>query len=151
LHTQTDVVVVGAGPAGSWAALTAAKMGVEVTVCEEHKEVGFPSHCPGHISIRGLDKLGLHVPEKIIENRISGAVFYSPSGNEFRVKLQSPVTYVINRTMFDKHLGQLAERAGARLMLGTRVDKLLLNHASVTGVSLKSREHLKSGVVVDAE
>jgi digeranylgeranylglycerophospholipid reductase len=151
VHAQTDVVVVGAGPAGSFAALTAAKMGVEVTICEEHKEVGYPSHCPGHISIRGLDKLRLHVPEKIIENRISGAIFYSPSGNEFRVKLQSPVTYVINRTMFDKHLAQLAEREGARLMLGTRVDKLLLNDTSVTGAVLKSGEHLKSGVVVDAE
>jgi len=126
-------------------------MGVEVAICEEHKEVGLPSHCPGHISIRGLDKLGLCIPEKIIENRISGAVFYSPSGNEFRVNLPSPVTYVINRTMLDKHLAQLAERAGVKLMLGTRVEKLLLNNASVTGVLLKSREHLKSGTVVDAE
>jgi digeranylgeranylglycerophospholipid reductase len=151
VNTETDVVVVGAGPAGSFAALTAAKMGAEVTICEEHKEVGIPSHCPGHISIKGLDKLGMHVPEKFIENRISGAVFYSPSGNEFRVKLQSPVTYVINRTMLDKHLAQLAERAGARLMLGTRVEKLLLNDASVTGVLLKSGEHWKSGTVVDAE
>lgn len=150
VNTQTDVVVVGAGPAGSFAALTAAKMGAEVTILEEHKKVGLPSHCPGHISIKGLNKL-VHVPEKIIENRISGAVFYSPSGNEFRVKLPSPVTYVINRAMFDKHLAQLAERAGVKLMLGTRVEKLLLNDASVTGVLLRSGEHLKSGVVVDAE
>lgn len=151
MQTQTDVVVVGAGPAGSFAALTAAKMGVEVTICEEHKEVGFPSHCPGHIGIKGLDKLELHVPEETIENRISSAAFYSPSGNEFRVNLSSPVTYVINRTMFDKYLAQLAERAGARLMLGTRVEKLLIDNESVAGVSLKSGEHLKSRTVVDAE
>jgi geranylgeranyl reductase family protein len=151
VQTQTDVVVVGAGPAGSFAALTAAKMGVEVIVCEEHKEVGSPCHCPGHISIKGLDKLGLRVPEKIIENRISGAVFYSPSGNEFRVKLSSPVTYVINRTGFDKHLAQLAERAGAKLLLGTRVNELLVDNDSVSGVSLKGRGHLSSKVVVDAE
>jgi digeranylgeranylglycerophospholipid reductase len=126
-------------------------MGVEVTICEEHKEVGFPSHCPGHISINGLDKLGLHIPEKIIENRISGAAFYSPCGNEFRVNLSSPVTYVINRTMLDEYLAQLAERAGARLVLGTRVEKLLIDNDSVAGVSLKNREHLKSKTVVDAE
>jgi digeranylgeranylglycerophospholipid reductase len=36
-------------------------------------------------------------------------------------------------------------------MLGTRAEKLLLNDTSVTGVLLKSRERLKSGVVVDAE
>jgi digeranylgeranylglycerophospholipid reductase len=151
VHTKTDVVVVGAGPAGSYAALTAAKMGTQVTICEEHKEVGVPSHCPGHISIKGLDRLGLRIPEKMIENRISGAVFYSPFGNEFRVKLQSPVTYVINRVMLDHHLTQLAKKAGAQLMLGTRVEKLLMNDTSVTGVLLKSGEHLKSGIVVDAE
>jgi digeranylgeranylglycerophospholipid reductase len=151
VHTKTDVVVVGAGPAGSYAALTAAKMGTQVTICEEHKEVGVPSHCPGHISIKGLDRLGLRIPEKMIENRISGAVFYSPFGNEFRVKLQSPVTYVINRVMLDQHLTQLAKKAGAQLMLGTRVEKLLVNDTSVTGVLLKSGEHLKSGIVVDAE
>ena len=151
MQTQTDVVVVGAGPAGSFAALTAAKMGAEVVVCEEHREIGFPCHCPGHISIKGLDKLRLHVPEKIIENRISRAVFYSPSGNEFRVKLPSPVTYAINRALFDNHLSQLAQRAGAKLRLETRVDKLLVDNDSVSGVSLKGGEHLKSKVVIDAE
>jgi digeranylgeranylglycerophospholipid reductase len=151
VQAKTDVVVVGAGPAGSYTALTAAKMGAEVVVCEEHPKVGFPCHCPGHISIRGLDKLGLRVPEKIVENRFSGAAFYSPSGNEFRVKLSSPVTYAINRALFDKHLAQLAKRAGAEVRLGTRVDKLLVDDNSVCGVSLKGGEHLSSRVVIDAE
>jgi digeranylgeranylglycerophospholipid reductase len=87
----------------------------------------------------------------MIENRFSGAVFYSPSGNEFRVKLRSPVTYTINRSLFDKYLAQLAQKAGAQLILETRVQKLFFRGTSVTGVSLKSGEHLKSGVVVDAE
>jgi len=151
VEIQTDVVVVGAGPAGSFAALTAAKMGAKVAICEEHKEVGVPSHCPGHISIKGLNKLGLRLPESVIENRISGAVFYSPSGNEFRVKLQSPATYVINRSKFDKQMAQLAEKAGAKLLLGARVERLLLDKIMVGGVSLKSGHRLDSKIVVDAE
>ncbi len=151
METQTEVVVVGAGPAGSFAALTAAKTGVGVTICEEHEEVGVPSHCPGHISIKGLNKLGLRLPDSVIENRISGVVFYSPSGNEFRVKLSSPATYVINRSKFDKHMAQLAEKAGAKLLLGTRVDGLLLDKNSVCGVSLKNGHRLDSKIVIDAE
>lgn len=151
MKTRADVVVVGGGPAGSFAALAAAKLGVDVIICEEHKEVGLPSHCPGHISIKGLNKLGLQVPKNIIENRITGAVFYSPSGNEFRVTLPSPVTYVINRPMFDKHLAQVAEEAGAKLLLGTRVEKLLTDKSSVHGVSLKNGQRLDSKIVVDAE
>jgi len=151
VHAQADVVVVGAGPAGSFAALTAAKMGANVVIYEEHKEVGLPSHCPGHISIKGLDKLGLHIPERIIENRIAGVNFYSPSGNTLRLRLPSPVTCSINRRLFDKHLAQLAEKAGAKLQLGARVENLLLDKKSVHGVSLKNAEELKSKIVIDAE
>ncbi len=151
METQTDIVVVGAGPAGSFAALTAAKMGAKVAICEEHKEVGVPSHCPGHISIKGLNKLGLRLPESDIENRISGVVFYSPSGNEFRVKLPSPATYVINRSKFDRQMAQLAEKAGAKLLLGARVERLLLDKTMVGGVSLKNGHRLDSKIVVDAE
>jgi len=151
VEIQTDVVVVGAGPAGSFAALTAAKMGAKVAICEEHKEVGVPSHCPGHISIKGLNKLELKPPDSAIENRISGVVFYSPSGNEFRVKLPSPATYVISRSKFDKHMAQLAEKAGAKLLLRTRAERLLLDKNMVGGVSLKNGQHLDSKIVIDAE
>jgi geranylgeranyl reductase family protein len=151
LHSKTDIIVVGAGPSGSFSALTAAKMGAEVTVCEEHKEIGYPSHCAGHISIKGLTSLGLHLPSKAIENQIKGAVFYSPSGQDFRVKLASPVTYVIERAMFDKHLAQLAEKAGATFQLETRAQSLLLDKGQVRGVSFKNGEKLASKIVIDAE
>jgi len=149
--SKADVVVVGAGPSGSFSALTAAKMGAEVVICEEHREVGLPSHCPGHISIKGLKRLGLLLPVKVIENQISGAVFYSPSGQELRVNLASPVNYVINRAMFDKHLAQLAEKAGAKFLVGTRVESLLLDKGFVSGVSLRKGENVTSKIVIDAE
>jgi len=148
---KADVVVVGAGPSGSFSALTAAKMGADVVICEEHKEAGLPSHCPGHISMKGLKRLGLLLPAKVIENEISGAVFYSPSGQELRVNLASPVTYVINRAMFDKHLAQLAEKAGAKFLVGTRVESLLFDKSFVGGVSLRMGENVTSKIVIDAE
>jgi len=151
VHSKADVVVVGAGPSGSFSALTEAEMGAEVVVCEEHKEVGLPSHCAGHISIKGLKRLGLHLPAKLVENEIKGAVFYSPSGQEFRVRLASPVTYVIDRAMFDNHLAQLAEKAGTKFLLGTKVASLLLDKGFVRGVALKSGEKLSSKMVIDAE
>jgi len=143
--------VVGAGPAGSFAALTAAKLGNDVVICEEHSGVGLPSHCAGHISIKGLNQVGLRMPEKAMENKIASAIFYSPSGNEFRVRLPSPVTYVINRSMFDKHLAQLAEQAGAKLLLGTKAEELLMDQGSVQGISLKNAKRLKSKIVINAE
>jgi len=151
VSSKTDVVVVGAGPSGLFSALTAAKMGAEVVVCEEHEEVGLPSHCPGHISVGGLKRLGLRLPAKVVENEIRGAVFYSPSGHEFRVKLASPVTYVVDRAMFDKHLAQMAEKAGVKFLLGTMVESLTWDKGFVSGVSLKGGEKLASKIVIDAE
>jgi len=147
---KADVIVVGGGPCGSFSALTAAKLGAEVTVCEEHKEIGVPSHCAGHVSLSGFKRLGLRLPNEVFENEIKGAVFYSPSCHEFRVKFASSVTCVLNRALFDKFLANLADDAGVRYQLGTRVESLFLDAGQVKGVSVKG-EVLESNIVIDCE
>jgi len=147
---KTDVIVVGGGPCGSFSALTAAKLGVDVIVCEEHREIGVPSHCAGHVSLSGLKRLGLTLTQEVVENEIKGAVFYSPSGHEFRVKFASPVTCVLNRALFDKFLANLAEEAEVKYRLRTRVESLFMDAGSVRGASVKG-EVLKSNVVIDSE
>jgi geranylgeranyl reductase family protein len=149
-----DAVVVGGGPCGSFAAWTLAKHGADVIVFEEHKEIGLPSHCAGHVSLNGLKHLGLRLPQKIFENEICGAVFYSPSGIEFRVKRSSPVTCVLNRELLDKHLAKLAMKAGAQYFAGSRVNSLVSKSGVVAGVSVgrkRVNETVASNVVIDAE
>src|SRR5512137_1842668 len=120
-----DAVVVGGGPVGSHAALKLAQRGIKVTVFEEHNQIGFPSHCAGHISIKGLADLGLlPLPKEVVENAFYGACFYSPNGNRFSVRFQSPVTYAVNRALFDKQLADKATDAGAEYRLGSRVESL---------------------------
>jgi len=147
---KADVIVVGGGPCGSFSALTAARLGVDVLVCEEHGEIGVPSHCPGYVSLSGLKRLRLNLPYEVVENEIKGAVFYSPSGHEFRVKFASPVTCVLNRALFDQFLANLAEENGVRYRLRTRADSLVFDKSCVRGVSVKG-EVLESNVVIDSE
>jgi digeranylgeranylglycerophospholipid reductase len=45
LMDKYDVVVVGAGPAGSTTALYAAKNDLEVLILEKKKEIGYPVQC----------------------------------------------------------------------------------------------------------
>lgn len=147
-------VVVGGGPCGSFAAWTLARLGGEVAVLEEHKEIGLPSHCAGHVSLNGLKRLGLRLPQKIFENKIRGAVFYSPSCLEFRIRCSSPVTYVLNRELFDKHLAELAMKAGVQYFTGLRVNSLVLKSGVIAGVSFSGKEvkeTMASSVVIDAE
>ena len=154
MNGKTDVIVVGGGPCGSYSALTAARLGAEVLVCEEHREIGAPKHCAGHLSIAGLERLGLRLPREVIENEIKGAVFHSPSGKEFVVRRGSPVTCVVNRELFDKHLSDLATKSGVRYFLESRVKSLLYDSGFVIGVAVKKGRDEKSftsNVVIDAE
>jgi len=147
---KADVIVVGGGPCGSFSAFTAAKLGAKVIVFEEHKEIGVPSHCAGHVSLSGIRRLGLRLPSEVVENKIKGAVFYSPSGHEFRVRFASPVTCVLNRVLFDKFLANLAEEAQVKYRLGTRAESFIVDEGCVRGVSVKG-EIFESNVVIDSE
>ncbi|MEM2098847.1 MAG: NAD(P)/FAD-dependent oxidoreductase [Candidatus Bathyarchaeia archaeon] len=150
-----DAVVVGGGPAGSFTALYLAKLGVKVVVFEEHAEVGVPSHCAGHLSIRSLQNLGLYPLGKgIIENTFKQAIFYSPSGIELSVCFPRPITCSVNRELFDKYLARTAMAAGVHYCFNSRVTSLLLDQTSVSGVRVDKNggcEDVWAKVVVDAE
>jgi geranylgeranyl reductase family protein len=155
-QSQPDVAVIGGGPVGSYAALHLAKIGVPVTVYEEHSEIGVPSHCAGHISIRSLRSMGLYpLPDGIVENNFSVANFYSPQGTKFALHLACPVTTAINRAKFDQYLAKQAIDAGAEFSMETRVESLLKRNGSVKGIRVKqaddSKADVNSKVVFDAE
>lgn len=154
MKEQTDVVVVGGGPCGSFAALTAAKLGAEVVVFEEHGEIGVPQHCAGLLSISGLKRVSLRLPRDVIENWIKGAVFYSPSCKELVVRRDAPISYVINRKLFDQHLAELATRSGVQYSLKSRVKSLSSDSHFVSGVVVEKNEvdeTIASRLVIDAE
>ncbi|UCE16915.1 MAG: NAD(P)/FAD-dependent oxidoreductase [Candidatus Bathyarchaeota archaeon] len=154
MSEKFDIVVVGGGVCGSFSALTAAKLGAKVVVCEEHGKIGVPQHCAGLVSISGLKRVGLNLPKKIVENEIKGAVFYSPRGKEFAVGRASSVACVLNRQLLDKHLADLAERAGVQFLLRSRAESLIVDSNFVRGIIVRrkgARETLESSLVIDAE
>ena len=156
METVSDVIVVGGGPCGSFAALNLAKFGVKVTVFEEHDEIGVPSYCTGHLSIKGLKHLGLYpLPAKIVENIFYGANFYSPKSRKFSVRFSSPVTCVVNRVLFDKYIAEMAETCGVRYCLNSRVESLIIEDGFVKGVFVKqdgkAAKKFLAKIVIDAE
>ncbi len=155
MNTVSDAVVVGGGPAGSFAALSLAKLGAKVTVFEEHAAIGLPSHCAGHLSIRSLRNLGLYpLPNGIVENTFSSANIYSPMGTKLAVRLAHPVTCAVNRELFDQYLAEIAEATGVHYRLSSRVESLLTSDGFVKGVNVKAdgtEEKAWAKIVVDAE
>jgi digeranylgeranylglycerophospholipid reductase len=154
VSVDSDIIVVGAGPAGAFSALQAAKLGARVMLYEEHGEIGVPSHCTGHVSLAGMKRLKLDLPEEIFENKIRAATFYSPSGHPFSIRFSSPVTCVINRRLFDQYLAQRAIEEGVELVHNARVDSLLIEKGAVKGAMVRRKrntERVMSRVVIDAE
>ncbi len=155
MKEKPDIAVIGGGPCGSYSAYTAAKLGAKVLVCEEHKDIGAPKHCAGHLNISSLKKLGIQVPQTAIENEIKGAVFYSPHSKQFVLRCHTPVTYVVNRELLDKHLFDLAVKSGVHYLLKSRAKSLLFDSGSVKGFTLKGEKEItktvETKIVIDAE
>ena len=123
---EAQLLVVGAGPAGSLAAEQAAKNGCKVLVLEQRATIGSPDHCAGLISVSGLEKLGItKLPDEVIQNKnVVGAKFFSPSGKNFIVRRKSSQAYVIDRELFDQHLAEKAQNAGAEIFTNMKVKKI---------------------------
>ncbi|MEM3442627.1 MAG: NAD(P)/FAD-dependent oxidoreductase [Candidatus Bathyarchaeia archaeon] len=155
MKNDLDVIVVGGGPCGSFAAFHLAKNGVNVKVFEEHSEIGVPCHCTGHVSIKSLKNLGLHpLPKGIIQNTFKGIKIHSPTRKEFAIRFSNPLTCVLNRTLFDKHIAKKAEEAGAHYYLSVHVESLIIEDNYVKGVIVKHKDGTKreifSEIVIDA-
>ncbi|WP_148689269.1 NAD(P)/FAD-dependent oxidoreductase [Methanopyrus sp. SNP6] len=128
---EFDVVVVGAGPAGSVAAWAAAEAGCDVLVLERKAEVGVPKQCAEGISAHGLEHAGIEPQDEWIATEISRALIYAPNGKEFEVPGDG---YVLERRVFDKWLVVRAVEAGAEVKLLARARRALVDDGRVVGV-----------------
>ena len=118
MQIETDVLVIGLGPAGGAAALAAARGGVSVLAVERKLEVGVPAQCAEWIPL----SLGRHAQTPgVLVQTISGMESVLPSGAV--VPTRTP-GLMINRAAFDQALAHAAVEAGASLRLNSVLRKL---------------------------
>ena len=119
----TDIAVVGGGPAGLFAAKSAAERGSNVLLFESKEKIGFHEHCAGLLSVDGLENLELtNLPSDVIQNNnIIGARIYSPSGNLVTVSKGSTTAYVVDRVRFNQFLSSLAIKKGVEIKTSTSI------------------------------
>jgi len=73
-----DILVIGAGPAGSTAAKFAAKAGARVILLEKRKQVGVPVQCAEYVPWQITQEVKL--PADVIAQRIDSMQTYMPDG-----------------------------------------------------------------------
>jgi len=155
-NQEYDVIIVGAGPAGSATAKAAAKRGLEVLLVERELEIGVPDKCGEYLPsidemkrltprVEGLDEF-FDPPSSCIVNRTKHVKFVFPNNVEHSVPFKG---VVVDRKLFDKHLANEAARAGAQIAPFTSALSLIESGVRVRGS--EGTFDLRSKVVVGAD
>jgi len=158
-HTPTDsadVIVVGAGPAGSSAALHLAKAGLDVLLLEKSE---FPRDkiCGDGLTPRAVQELalmGIDVSKldwkrtKGLRMHVGRALYHAewPDLTDF-----PPFGMTVKRKVLDQFLVEQAVAASARLRTNTTVQAPLVRRNRVVGVTTKDGLAFEAPVVVAAD
>lgn len=130
---EFDVIVLGAGPAGSTAATTLAQQGRRVLLLERAK---FPRQVPSSGWLTGLAEpflsdLGLKT-KKVLAKPFRDVTFHTADFvKHAKPNFDRDVGYMIDRATFDSALVDLATKAGAKFRSEYEVTELKLNESSV--------------------
>lgn len=153
---RCDLVVVGAGPAGSMTAKAAAEAGLKVVMLEKRQEIGDPIRCAEGVSKASLKKL-VDPDPSWISAEVKGAKIRAPDGTEIVIsedRAGAEVGYVLERKVFDRALAQKAAEAGAKVMVKTRALGLLWDEgvpAGVTAQFVGERFRIEAPLVIGAD
>lgn len=154
-----DAIIVGAGLAGSTAALTLARAGMEVLVVERGNWAGAKSVSGGRMYAHALEKIlpgfaeEAPVERKITKERIS--LLSETAGTTIEYTDESfrkpeTASYSVLRSKFDKWLSEKAEAEGAMYVTGIHANEMIVKDGKVCGVKCGDEE-MESDVVILAD
>ena len=145
-----DVIIVGAGPAGTTAAYVLAKSGVEVLQIERGSYPGAKNVFGGILYTPVLNRLIPNFWEEApVERHMKGVkIFLISEKNAVSIGVESEEhnqppynnSFTVSRAKFDNWYAQKAQEAGAMLITDTVVDDLLWDGNKVVGVKARGEE-----------
>jgi digeranylgeranylglycerophospholipid reductase len=142
LREESDIVVIGGGPAGLMAGWEAARRGCSVVVIEKDDEVGIPLNCGEAVTKASLDSV-IRPDPTWIASYIHYGVLVSPNGH--RLELHHPgAGYILDRPVMERDLASLVRRHGGRLLLGRRAVDLQRRGDRFTSVTVADSDEAPS-------
>jgi digeranylgeranylglycerophospholipid reductase len=126
-----DVIVIGAGPAGSTTATYAARVGMKVLLLDKREHIGIPVRCGEYLpalnelrimfpAVNDLDSL-FQIVSTHYSRAMKGTHFYTPKKKVYKLDFKG---FTVERQTFDLALAQQAQSAGAVLLTGATVTKV---------------------------
>lgn len=135
---DADVIIVGAGVAGSYLGHLLSKTGLEVLIMEKNKKIKRDS---GIVSTKIKDFI------KIDYTKIKKMRFVSPSGYTFFIRSKRPFAYILQRESFGKTLRKVARKSGARIVY-ERCRGIEMSHDYV---KVRGEKTYKASIIVGAD
>jgi len=147
VRREYDVVVAGGGPAGlQFAREVAGRSEHSVAVLEANDALSDNDKSTGGTFDQVVE--GYDVPDEVIAAANQEVIFEGPTASE---TLAIP-GYVLDFPAFLDYLGRDAERRGADVITGARVEEPVIEDGAVVGVRYRDggRRELPARIVVDA-
>ena len=115
-----DIIVIGAGPAGSMAAQAASVGHAKVCLLERKEKAGFPVRCGEGIGLKGAFSNQFEIDPTWVKARISKVRMVSPNGTAVTLN-HSVDSYVVDRELMDFELVKRSIACGAHYFAETPV------------------------------
>lgn len=151
MKTRYDVVIIGAGPAGSVAAKTIAQAGCSVLLLEKRQEIGSPVRCAEAVGCETTTQF-IDLDPRWIAAEIDAFSVTNPQGDCI-VLPPEETTVVLERKIFDRELARLAAEAGAEVIVKARAvgliktDRVVGVRVNVQGKALD----IQASIVIGAD
>src|SRR3984893_4215672 len=154
-----DAVIVGAGPAGSAAAITMAKAGLQVALCERGVKPGSKNVMGGILYNHYLEEIvgdawkEAPLERPIIEERRWMMTPEAASGIDYKNlrNREHPHSFSVLRVRFDAWFAEQAEKAGAIVVPETVADRLIVRNSQVVGVGTGRGDDVYADVTIVCE
>ena len=145
-----DVIIVGAGPAGSTAAFFLAKKGLKVLIIDKHKFPRFKP-CGGGIPMATFKRFSYLEKYNLIDSYCYGGFIHSPS-LKYCIEAQSekPILAMVLREKFDNGLVKIAQENGAEFLDRKNIKDAKIFQEKVT-VTLDNDTKISSDVIIGAD
>ncbi len=145
-----DLVIVGAGPAGSSAAFAAAKNGIKVALIEKENEIAETVRTSGVTWIESIKEFG--IPDNCY-NKIKNFSFVSPN-NQVTISDSVATAAVLDVRKTYRWLADEAKKMGADIFLKTNINEVIKNEENdivgVSGIGINGKIIFNSKVIIDA-